>query len=201
MKKKKDKKKELDEQKNIEEGEASEVEIKKEKKAETIEEKCLRLEQEKGEATGKYLRLLAEFENYRRRNEKERVDWIKNATAKLTLKVCDVLDDFERALEVEPGEKQFEQFLKGVESIYKKLEKVINSEGVQKIKALGEDFNPMYHEALSYLPSDEEPDKIISVIQNGYVMGNKVIRAAKVAVSAGQQVQPEDTENNGDNQS
>ncbi len=194
MKKKKDKKKDLEEQKKTEETETLEAEEEKGEKIETIEEKCQKLEQEKTEATNKYLRLLAEFENYRRRNDKERVSWIKNANTKLALKVCDVLDDFERALEIEPDEGQFEQFVKGVASIYKKLEKVVNSEGVEKIKALGEDFNPMYHEAVSYIPSDETPDKIISVIQNGYIMDNKVIRAAKVAVSAGQQNDPEESD-------
>lgn len=141
------------------------------------------LEKERDDAKDKYLRLIAEFENFRRRNAQERISWIKNANEQLLLKICDVMDDFERALKVD-SEKD-NSFYKGVESIYSKLEKVIKSEGVTKIEAEDKEFNPMYHEAIAYTPSDEEKDKIIAVIQNGYIMNDKIIRAAKVAVSSG----------------
>lgn len=163
-------------------------------KKETAEDRILTLEREKEDAVGKYLRLLAEFENYRKRNEKERINWIRNATEKLSLKICDIIDDFERALQAKPDDRETDQFLKGIESIYKKLENVINAEGVQKIEALGKEFDPMYHEAVSYIPAEEKADTVISVIQNGYIMHNRVIRAAKVAVSAGNDDDAEITE-------
>ncbi len=153
----------------------------------TLEDRCNILEQEKEEANGKYLRLLAEFENYRRRNEKERVNWIRNANEKFALKVCDVLDDFERAFEAKYNEEKESSFYQGVVSIYKKLENIIRSEGFEKIVALNEEFNPMYHEAISYIQSPAPADTVVSVVQNGYFIGNKVIRAAKVVVSSGQE--------------
>ncbi|MCB5231014.1 MAG: nucleotide exchange factor GrpE [Candidatus Cloacimonas sp.] len=143
------------------------------------------LEKKNAETNDKYMRTLAEFENFRRRSNQERLNWIKNANESLILKLCDILDDFERAFENTPEEDRESPLFTGMEAIKRKFSKILQNEGLEKIEAEDAEFDPMFHEALACPPSEVEKDKIISVIQNGYVLNNKVIRPAKVAVSAG----------------
>ncbi len=151
-----------------------------------MEQRIAELEREKNEARDRYLRTLAEFENFRRRTAQERVDWIKNANEVLILKLCDVLDDFERAIQNHPDEERSEHIYRGMESIYRKLQSTLQSEGLNKIEAEGKDFDPMYHEAVTYTPSNLNKDVVVSIIQNGYILNNKVIRPAKVVLSSGE---------------
>ena len=140
---------------------------------------------EKAELQDKYMRAAAEFENFRKRNIAEKSDWIKNATQRLVLELCDVLDNFERALHPEI-EKNRESFEKGIELIFQQLENVLKKEGVKKIEAMEEEFDPNFHEALAHIPSELEENKVAAVIQNGYTMNEKVIRPVRVAVSNGE---------------
>lgn len=148
-------------------------------------EKIKALELELEEFKDKYMRTAAEFDNFRRRNISEKADWIKNANERIVLELCDVLDNFERALhpdvEVNP-----DGFKKGVELIFQQLSNLLKKEGVEKIEALGKEFDPTVHEALAHIPSEMEDNMVAAVIQNGYKMNNKVIRPARVAVSNGQ---------------
>ena len=153
---------------------------------EELEQRIAELEREKNEARDRYLRTLAEFENFRRRTAQERVDWIKNANEVLILKLCDVLDDFERAIQNHPDEERSEHIYRGMESIYRKLQSTLQSEGLNKIEAEGKDFDPMYHEAVTYTPSNLDKDIVVNIIQNGYILNNKVIRPAKVVLSSGE---------------
>jgi len=125
------------------------------------------------------LRTVAEFENFRRRSLEEKSSWIKNATQRLVLEICNVLDNFERALHSEMKDANGESFKKGVEMIYQQLEDVLKKEGVQKIDALEKDFDPNFHEALAHIPSELEENKVAAIIQNGYLMNDKVIRPAR----------------------
>jgi len=151
-----------------------------------LERRVAELEREKNESRDKYLRTLAEFENFRRRTTQERVDWIKNANEMLILKLCDILDDFERAFQNHPEKRQDDHLYRGMESIYRKLLTTLQGEGLSKIEAEGDDFDPMYHEAITYTPSELDKDRVVSIIQNGYILNNKVIRPAKVAISSGE---------------
>jgi len=171
--------------KEVKKEELKEQEV--EKSEPTPEEKYQLLKEDYDKLKDKYLRNVAEFENFRKRTLSEKSTWIKNATERLVLKVCDVLDNFERALSMdEKGKKkQFEAFKKGVLLIYSQLEDILKKEGVQKIAAMKEDFDPKYHEALSHIPSDYEENKVVAIIQNGYKMNDKLIRPALVAVSNG----------------
>lgn len=103
----------------------------------------------------------------------------------MVLELCDVIDNFERALhpEVEMNRESFE---KGIELIFQQLENVLKKEGVKKIEALEEEFDPNYHEALAHIPSELEENKVVAIIQNGYTMNDKVIRPVRVAVSNGE---------------
>ncbi len=134
----------------------------------------------------KYVRTLAEFENFRRRNTEERAQWIKNATQQLVLEICEVIDNFERALDAGKQEHQFDSFLKGVELIHQQMLSTLKREGVERIEALGKEFDPMYHDAIAHLPSEYDADMVSQVIQTGYIMNNRVIRPAKVIVSNGE---------------
>ncbi|RLC58429.1 MAG: nucleotide exchange factor GrpE [Candidatus Cloacimonadota bacterium] len=160
-------------------------EEKKQKKELTLEEKYLNLLAENAELKDKWVRNAAEFENFRRRTISEKSDWIKNATERIVLELCDVLDNFERAMHPEV-EKNREVYEKGIELIFQQLDGVLKKEGVKKIEALGEEFDPQFHEALAHIPSELEDNKIAAVIQNGYIMNSKVIRPARVAVSNGE---------------
>jgi len=151
----------------------------------TATDRMAELEKEVNEWKDKYLRSMAEFENYRRRSITEKADWIKLATQKFALEICDVLDNFERAL-LQGSEEQLETpFGKGVVMIEKQLRSTLEKEGIKKIEALNQRFNPEYHDALAHIPSELEENLVAAIIQNGYTMHDKVLRPARVAVSNG----------------
>ena len=161
------------------------------------EDELFKLNKERDEWKDKYLRSMAEFENFRRRTNQEKADWIKRSTEKLALNVCDVLDNFERALaqfaELDKDEKLFQ----GVSLIEQQLRNVLVKEGVVKIEALGQDFDPALHEALAHIPSEDfEENTVAAIIQNGYTMQNIVIRPVRVAVSSGKPAATDEDINN-----
>lgn len=160
--------------------------IKEEQDEDTdLADKVNELERDCAEWKDKYLRSMAEFENFRRRSNQEKADWIKLATQKLALEVCDVADNFERALmQIGPGQKE-DSFVKGILLIEQQLRSVLEREGVCKIEALGKEFDPSLHEALAHIPSDLGENLVAAVIQNGYTMHDKVLRPVRVAVSSG----------------
>ncbi|MFW5628539.1 MAG: nucleotide exchange factor GrpE [Candidatus Cloacimonadaceae bacterium] len=133
----------------------------------------------------KYLRTMAEFENYRNRTNQEKSNWIRHASQELALKVCDVADNFERAIAQAKEEELETPFGKGVLLIEKQLLNALENEGVKRIEALGEEFDPEFHDALSHIPSEYDENIVAAIIKNGYTMHDKVIRAVQVAVSNG----------------
>ena len=156
-------------------------EVIEEQKTDKIQE----LEQEIAEWKDKYLRCMAEFENFRKRSIAEKADWIRLATQKFALEICDVLDNFERAILQGSEEEKSTPFGKGVLMIEQQLRKALEREGVRKIEALGQPFNPEFHDALAHIPSDLENNTVAAIIQNGYTMHDKVLRPVRVAVSNG----------------
>ena len=180
---------ELDEKKAEEKDADAKCEKKADKKKEkklSDKEKLAESQQEVLVLKDKLARSLAEFENFRRRNIQERERWIKLSTEKIVLEVCEVLDNFERAIESGVKAHQFDDFKKGMDMIFTQLGNVLKKEDVSKIDCLGKDFNPEFHEALSHMPSNDfEENKIAAIVQNGYMMNDKVIRPARVMVSSG----------------
>jgi molecular chaperone GrpE len=134
----------------------------------------------------KYLRTAAEFENFRKRSVSEKSNWIKYATERLILELCDVLDNFERALQQKEKEQEPKAFRKGIELIYKQFNDLLQKEGVKKMEAMHREFDPNFHEALARIPAEQEENVIVAIIQNGYMMNEKVIRPTRVAVSNGE---------------
>jgi len=151
----------------------------------TLEERIAALQSEIMEWKDKYLRAMAEFDNYRRRTNEEKADWIKRASEHLALNICDVWDNFDRALLHVSEEQKEDKFIKGIFLIEQQLKSALEKEGVRRIEAVGKDFDPKFHEALANIPSEYEEGKVAAIIQNGYLMHDKLIRPVRVAVSDG----------------
>lgn len=175
--------------KTLQEQETDAEKIVKEETEKT--DKTTELEKEVAEWKDKYLRCMAEFENFRKRTISEKADWIRLATQKFASEICDVLDNFERAILQGTNEEKSTPFGKGVLMIEQQLRKALEKEGVKKIEALGEPFNPEFHEALAHIPSEQEENTVAAIIQNGYTMHDKVLRPVRVAVSKGSKINDE----------
>lgn len=149
------------------------------------------LEEQRKRADGYFerlMRLQAEFENYRKRIEKEKDQYIKFASENIVRELVDVAENLERAVEAgrrAAGEAS-ESLLKGVEMTLKQLNEILRKEGLTPIDSVGKPFDPAYHEAVSRVPSKEHPENVVvKEYMRGYVLNSKVIRPAKVEVSAG----------------
>jgi molecular chaperone GrpE len=148
-----------------------------------------RVEAENAELKDRLARRQADFENYRKRVERERTETYNRVVADIAAKLLPVLDNLKRALETESSVEaaesdEFRHFLSGVDLIYKQLNGVLEALGVKPIAALGEQFNPHIHEAVVTEPTDDyEPDTVMQEIVPGYRLGDKLIRPALVKVA------------------
>ena len=156
---------------------------------ETVEEETLTVEEQLQEDLAKekdkFLRLFAEFENYKKRTTKERIELFKTASQDVMVSMLPVLDDFERALMHIEEDKEAEELRKGVLLIYNKLISTLEQKGLAKIEVnQGDVFNADDHEAITQIPapSDDLKGKIIDVVERGYKLGDKVIRFPKVVI-------------------
>jgi molecular chaperone GrpE len=145
------------------------------------------LEQSRQQATQNlegWQRERAEFSNYKRRIEREQAQMAQNITAEVIRKYLVILDDLERALKARPTEGEGAAWAQGIELIYRKLVNILEAEGVLRIQAETEMFNPNIHEAISHEESpDHESGDIIEVVQQGYRIGERIIRPALVRVA------------------
>ncbi|MBI5476660.1 MAG: nucleotide exchange factor GrpE [Ignavibacteriales bacterium] len=144
------------------------------------------------------LRKAAEFENYKKRIENETANIIRYANEDLIEKMLPVLDDFERFfLALKEANVENESFVKGIELIYNKLKRTLELQGVKPLNAVGQPFNPEFHDALLQMPSEEYPDHtVMQEVEKGYMLHERVIRHAKVVVSTKQQNDEEPLKNN-----
>ena len=192
-----DKDKELvDEKEEVATNETTEETPKEENTSEDTEKKeeveevdeLEKTQKELQEFKDKYLRLYSEFENYRRRTNKEKVEFLQQANKNLLLELLPVIDDVERAdKHYDQENTTLEQVREGYELIYKKLKAVLNKQGLKEIEnTVGKDFDTEYHEAVTQFPApnDEMKGKVIDELEKGYMLGEKVIRFAKVVVGA-----------------
>ena len=143
------------------------------------------LQEEVKKEKDKFLRLFAEFENYKKRTTKERIDLFKTAGQDVMVAMLPVLDDFERALNHIEDDKEAEDLRKGVLLIYQKLLSTLEQKGLSVIKVeQGDTFNADDHEAITQIaaPTDDLKGKIIDVIEKGYKLGDRVIRFPKVVI-------------------
>ena len=137
---------------------------------------------EKEDESARYMRLMADFQNYKKRVEKEKNDIYSYANEKIVTELLAVLDNFERALDA--GNDAPESFLKGMELIFKQLYDVMEKAGTKEIEALGCDFDPNFHNAVMTEDSEEyESGKVTAVLQKGYMLNGRVIRPSMVKVA------------------
>lgn len=147
----------------------------------SVEEK---LQEDLGKEKDKFLRLFAEFENYKKRTSKERMDLFKTAGQEVILSLLPVIDDFDRALK-EIAKSEDEAMFKGVELISSKLRETLRSKGLLDVEVKeGDDFDAEIHDAITQIPAPNKKlkGKIIDVIEKGYILGDKIIRHPKVVV-------------------
>lgn len=133
----------------------------------------------------KFMRLFAEFENYKKRTNRERIELFKTASQDVIVSMLPILDDFERALTHIEEDKEAEELRKGVLLIYNKLLTTLEQKGLSKIEVVqGDVFNADNHEAITQIqaPSEDLKGKIIDVVERGYKLGEKVIRFPKVVI-------------------
>jgi len=143
-----------------------------------------RTETELADLKDKYLRLAAEFENYKRRTAKERTDLFKTANQELMVALLPVLDDFDRARQHTQGTQDVAALQNALDITYSKLNKTLEQKGLAPMNAKGGSFDAELHEAITQIPapSDELRGKIVDEIEKGYYLGDKVIRHAKVVL-------------------
>lgn len=142
------------------------------------------LKEELGELKDKYLRLFAEFDNFKKRNVKERLDLISSAAQNTLTSLLPILDDFDRAKKSSDDENTQESFSDGVKMVYNRIYNVLGQQGLKPMESTGESFDPELHAAISEIPvtDEDQKGKIIDTIEKGYFLNDKIIRHAKVVV-------------------
>ena len=148
----------------------------------TIEEQLEAAKKEVEQYKDKYLRAVAEFDNYRKRTLKEKAELLLNGSEKAVCAFLPILDDFERA--IADKTEDVNAIKEGMQIIFNKFNKTLESLGVKKIETEGKDFDVDFHEAVAMVPGmgDDKKGKVIDCVQTGYTLNDKVIRHAKVAV-------------------
>ena len=153
-------------------------------KEETPEDKIAALQAELEKSQKEYLFLMAEFDNYRKRTVKEKAELIKNGGEKAMLGLLPVVDDFERAIDAIDKSSDVEGLKEGVDLIYNKFMKYLESQQVKPMESTGTDFDADIYEAVTTFPAPDESmkGKVIDTVQKGYTINEKVLRHAKVVV-------------------
>jgi len=151
---------------------------------ETLKSQLELAEQKINESQDKYLRLSAEFDNYRKRTLREKSELLKSAGEDTIAKIMPVMDDFERAMSALQTSKDIEAVKNGITLIYNKLKETLSQLGIKEIESLNLDFNTDLHEAITKIPAPqpELKGKVVDVIQKGYYLNDKVLRFAKVVI-------------------
>jgi len=151
------------------------------------EQKLQKIEEELEKVNDKYLRLYSEYDNYRKRTIKEKIELSKTAAADVISTLLPVLDDFERAIKsFETVSNDPNPLKEGVVFIYTKLLTILNQQGLEQLKTIGEEFNTDFHDAVTHIPATipEQKGKVIDEVEKGYTLNGKVIRYAKVVVGS-----------------
>ena len=157
---------------------------KEKNKIQELENEIEQLKAEKAELNDRFLRLFSEFDNYKKRVSKEKLDLISTASEKVLVSLLPVIDDFERAIAANEKADNIDSIKEGFNLIYNKLVQMMKRFDVEEIQAKGEEFNTDFHEAVTHFPAQKEEDKgkVIDVTEKGYKLKDKVIRFAKVVV-------------------
>lgn len=148
------------------------------------DEKLQQLENQLKESNDKYLRLVAEFDNFRKRNAKERIELIKSAGEDIIKSLLDVVDDSERAAKQLETSEDLALIKEGINLVFNKLKNTLQSKGLKAMESKEQDFDTELHEAITEIPAptEELKGKVIDEVQKGYYLNDKIIRHAKVVV-------------------
>lgn len=174
----------VEEQVNTEEAEVENQETDNDSEAPKCEDEKENLEQQIAELKDKHLRLFSEFDNFRKRTSKERVELFKTANADLMLDLLPVIDDFDRAMKAFESEEDIKSVKEGVALIKNKFEKTLEKKGLKCMESKEKEFDTDFHEAITEIPAPTKKlkSKVVDVIEKGYTLNDKVIRYAKVVV-------------------
>lgn len=155
-----------------------------EEKSKEMQEELKVFEQKTQELHDKYLRLSAEFDNYRKRTLKEKTEMIKTASEDMIIKIIPFVDDIERGLAAVNTAQDMDAVKHGMMLIYNRFKDFLQSNGVKEIEALNQEFNTDFHEAVTKIPAPEEglKGKVVDVVEKGYFLHDKVIRFPKVVI-------------------
>lgn len=166
----------------LKKGKSDKKKLKKDAHHEEIEA----LNQRYDELNDKYLRLFSEFDNYRKRTIKEKIDLSKTASEEVIKSLLPVVDDFERAIAVMQKTLESEAQIEGIQLIFNKLKRILEHKGLEEIKAMGEVFDTDFHEAVTKIPAPDEASKglVLDVLQKGYSLHGKIIRFSQVVVGS-----------------
>jgi molecular chaperone GrpE len=159
---------------------------KKDKKSkQSVEQEIEKLKTDNAELQDKFLRLYSEFDNYKKRTQKERLDIIQNAAESMMVNLLPVIDDMERAIKYsENSDADLNSIKEGEILIYQKFSNLLKQKGLKAIDTINTEFDTDYHEAVATIPTDNEEDKgkIVEEIGKGYMLNDKVIRFSKVVI-------------------
>lgn len=169
--------KEMEEKKEVSSRKKRSAKKSKQSKEKELQEKV-------DEINDKYLRLYSDFDNYRKRTIKERIELSKTASEEIIIELLPILDDFERANKSNETSKDCEAIKDGINLIYSKFKSTLEKNGLKPIEAIGKEFDTDYHEAITQIPapSDDLKGKIVDEIEKGYQLNDKVIRFSKVVI-------------------
>jgi len=173
-----------DKQEEQVEGEIENIEADEDAETATFEQAESKVEEELALMKEKYIRLVAEFDNFRKRTARERNELLKTAGEDVIQPLLEVLDDAERAEEQMSQSKDVAALKSGVELIFNKFRRILQSKGVQEMESVGKEFNPENHDAITEIPapSEDMKGKVMDEVQKGYLLNDKIIRHAKVVV-------------------
>lgn len=159
-------------------------EVLKDSETDNSEETFANADEKLAEVTDRYIRLSAEFDNYRKRTLREKMELSKNAGEQLLLRILPVMDDFERALKLMDSNSDCKAMKEGIDLIYNKFRDFLKQSGVKEIEALGSEFDVETHEAITKVPAQDKSQKgkVIDVVEKGYYLNDKIIRFPKVVV-------------------
>ncbi|MAE08992.1 MAG: nucleotide exchange factor GrpE [Bacteroidetes bacterium] len=150
------------------------------------EKKIDELQDQYNELNDKYLRIYSEFDNYRKRTNKERLELLKSASHEVIVDLLPVLDDFDRAITAIDEHGVDEETKKGLLLIYNKLYSILSQKGLESMDSVGKDFDTDYHEAITNIPAPSKDlvGKVVDVVEKGYLLNGKIIRFAKVVIGS-----------------
>jgi molecular chaperone GrpE len=156
----------------------------KKKELEIVHEQLTEMTIQHNELKDKFLRLFAEFDNYKKRTIKEKMELMRTAAESTMVSLLPILDDFDRAKKSADDEKSDEQWSDGVKLVYNRLYTVLNNDGLEAMESDGQPFDPEMHDAITEIPapSDDLKGKVVDTIEKGYFLKEKLIRHAKVVV-------------------